>query len=263
MHSTPALVDSHCHLNQLQLENPNQLDDIIAEARAVGVSRFLSVCITLEDVPHLQRLTATHQDIYMSVGVHPSETMTPVCLDDLIRLGSHPSCIAIGETGLDYYRLDGEAAVAQQQIVFRDHIKAALVLKKPLIIHTREARADTLSILQEEGAQAIGGVLHCFTETLEMAKAAIDLNFYISFSGILTFKNAVELQAVAKAIPLDRILIETDSPYLAPVPFRGKPNHPALVKYVALKLSELKEIPYDEVARVTTENFYRCFRICR
>lgn len=259
--NVPVLVDSHCHLNQLNLSAPDMLNEILSEARSVGVSRFLSVCITPDDVPHLERLADAHDDIYISVGVHPCESTTSVSVDELMQLGKHPACIAIGETGLDYYRLETETAVAQQQMMFRHHIRAALALKKPLIIHTREARADTLRILKEEGAEAIGGVLHCFTETLEMAKAAMDLNFYISFSGILTFKNALELQAIAEAIPLDRILIETDSPYLAPVPFRGKPNHPALVKYVALKLGELKQITYDEVASVTTANFYRCFNL--
>ena len=254
----PALVDSHCHLIQLDLP----LDSVLAEAAEAGVTHFLCVCITRDDVPHLERLVEKYPNISISVGVHPCEDAEKawVTEKELVALAQHPSCIAIGETGLDYYRLDGdEEAIHNQQTLFRHHIRAARLLKKPLIIHTREAREDTLRIMQEEKADDVGGVLHCFTETLEMALAAIELNFYISFSGIITFKNALALQEVAYKLPLDKILIETDSPYLAPVPFRGKQNHPALVRYVALKLSELRNISYEQIAEATTANFHHCF----
>ncbi len=262
MHTSnlPLLIDSHCHLTQLDLTS-STLDDILKEATMAGVGHFLSVCITRDDIPHLERLATQYPNISISVGIHPSEEgVDPIHQDELVSLASHPSCIAIGETGLDYYHEQDNQAIENQQYSFRQHIRAARALNKPLIIHTREAREDTLRIMREEKAHEVGGVLHCFTETLDMALEAIDLNFYISFSGIITFKNALALQEVASKLPLDKILIETDAPYLAPVPFRGKQNHPALVKYVALKLSELKQISYDEVAKVTSENFYRCFK---
>jgi len=178
-------------------------------------------------------------------------------------LASHPSCIAIGETGLDYYRTETDIAREQQRQRFREHIRASIISSKPLIIHTREAAEDTLLLMAEEGASAMGGVMHCFTENWEIARRALDMNFYISFSGIVTFKSATQLHDVAKKVPLDRMLIETDAPYLAPIPFRGKQNHPALVRHVAMGLSILRQMDYEEVAAVTTENFYKCFKISK
>lgn len=258
---TPQLVDSHCHLNQIDLKEFNgNLDDVLQLARANGVSHCLCVCITREDVPTLKALTARYPDVSMSVGIHPNEILEDeISTQELIELAADPACIAIGETGLDYYRVEAQPALDNQRARFRAHIQAARELSKPLIIHTRNAAEDTLRLMQEEHAQEPGGVLHCFSESLSVARRAIDLNFYISFSGILTFKNAVSLHEVAKYIPLDRILIETDSPYLAPVPFRGKQNHPALVKHVAETLAVLRNVSFETIARETTENFYRCF----
>lgn len=259
----PRLVDSHCHLNRLDLAALNMdLDHVIQEARHVGVEHFLCVAVEIEDIPILKEISNRYSDVSFSVGVHPNETLQEsITLDELIELARDKHCVALGETGLDYYRLEGEEGRMNQQHQFRQHIQAAKVLSKPLIIHTREASEDTLKLLREEKAEEIGGVMHCFTESYEVAKAALDLNFYISFSGILTFKNATALQEVAQKVPLDRILIETDCPYLAPVPFRGKQNHPALVQYVAQFLANLRNVSYETIAEKTTENFYRCFRL--
>ena len=257
------LVDSHCHLNFLDLTPFNgDMSDVLAQARAHDVGHFLSVCVELDDYPALEQLAADHDNITISVGVHPNTEMDyPVTAELLCEMAANPACIAIGETGLDYYRTTTQDAQDIQRLRFREHIKAALTMSKPLIIHTREAAEDTLKILEEENAGVIGGVVHCFSENLDIALRAIDLNFYISFSGIVTFKNATTLQEVAQKVPLDRILIETDSPYLAPVPFRGQQNHPALVKYVAQAIASLRGIDYEEVAKATTDNFYRCFRL--
>lgn len=263
--STPSiapLVDSHCHLHSLDLsEFDNEMDQVIDKARANGVEHMLCVCIELSDLPALYKISAMFPNISISVGVHPNTEIAeePDALK-LIELSNHPACIAIGETGLDYYRITTEEAREFQRQRFREHIRAALSTSKPLIIHTRQAAEDTLLLMKEENAETIGGVMHCFAENWEIAKRALDLNFYISFSGIVTFKNATELRDVAKKVPSDRLLIETDCPYLAPVPFRGKQNHPALVKYVALEMSELRQVDYEIIARQTTDNFYRCFR---
>ena len=259
----PPLVDSHCHLNGIDLTAfGGNRDALIEEARANGVSHMLSVCVEPSDVPELYALADSYPDISLSVGIHPNTEM-PKELEaaELCALANHASCIAIGETGLDYYRTETNGAREVQRLRFREHIRAARHSLKPLIIHTRQASEDTLLLLREENADNIGGVMHCFSEDWEVARQALDLNFYISFSGILTFKNAAVLHEVAKKAPIDRILIETDSPYLAPVPFRGKVNHPAWVKYVALALSELRGIDYETIARSTTDNFYRCFRL--
>lgn len=260
--TVPPLVDSHCHLNFLDLTSFNDdMDQVIADARAHGVEHMLCVCVEPDDLPALHQLATRYDLISTSVGVHPNtELKHELDAQQLKLLAAHPSCIAIGETGLDYYRTEATQAQQLQQERFRQHIRAALSTSKPLIIHTREAAEDTLEIMKEEQADQIGGVMHCFSENWEVARRALDLNFYISFSGIVTFKNALLLQEVAKKVPLDRILIETDSPYLAPVPFRGKQNHPALVRYVAHALSELRNTNYDTIARETTSNFYRCFR---
>ena len=259
----PALIDSHCHLNQLDLTAfDGNLDVAMDEARAVGVKHCLCVCIGLEDIPVLHEIVSRYQDVSMSVGVHPNEVAnTEVTYERLYKDASEPACIALGETGLDYYRTEGESAIDAQRASFREHIRVARDLNKPLIIHTRHAAEDTLRIMQEEQANLTGGVMHCFSENWEIAKRALDLNFYISFSGIVTFKNAHVLHDVAKKVPLDRMLIETDSPYLAPVPYRGKPNHPAWVQHVAHAISTLRETSYELIARETTANFYTCFNV--
>ena len=260
---TATLVDSHCHLNQIDLTDFNgNLDEVMNQARANGVSHFLCVCVTLDDVPVLQQLAERYPDVSISVGIHPNEVMKEeLTATQLAQLGSLPTCVAVGETGLDYFRMDAPDVLKQQRHRFREHIRAARLLSKPLIIHTREASEDTLLLMVEEEAATVGGVMHCFTENWEVARRALDLNFYISFSGILTFKSATQLHEVAKRVPMDRILIETDSPYLAPVPFRGRQNHPALVKHVALALSALRNVSYETIAEETTRNFYRCFPI--
>jgi TatD DNase family protein len=260
---TAPLIDSHCHLNQLDLSTfDNHLDNALEQARAAGVQHFLSVCITPDDISALHALSMNHSDISMSVGVHPNEVIHhPLTQTQLKQLADSPNCIAIGETGLDYYRTETPEACDAQRDSFRTHIRVARELKKPLIIHTRAAAEDTLKIMEEEKADAIGGVMHCFSENWEIARRALDLNFYISFSGIVTFKNAHVLHDVAKKVPLDKMLIETDSPYLAPTPNRGKPNHPAWVKYVAEAISNLRNTSYENIAHETTANFYRCFNL--
>lgn len=257
------LVDSHCHLNVLDLTDfNNDINQVLNLAKQQGIGHFLSVCVELSDYPDLERLAADHDMISISVGVHPnSEMQQDLTAEQLIQLADNPACIAIGETGLDYYRILTEDARKIQVQRFREHIRASKHTSKPLIIHTRQAAEDTLRVMAEENAQDIGGVMHCFAEDLDIALRAIDLNFYISFSGIVTFKNASALQDVARHVPLDRILIETDSPYLAPVPFRGKQNHPALVTYVAEAIATLRGVTYAEVAEITTTNFQRCFRV--
>lgn len=257
------LVDSHCHLNFLDLTEFNQdMENVLARARENDVQHFLCVCVELKDYPTLEKLAAEYSNITISVGVHPNTEMDyPVTAQMLCDLAANPACIALGETGLDYYRTHTEVAQEQQRTRFREHIKASLITSKPLIIHTRQAAEDTIKIMAEENAQKNGGVMHCFSESLDIAMQSIDLNFYISFSGIVTFKNATVLQDVVRQIPLERILIETDSPYLAPVPFRGKQNHPALVKHVAEAIAQLRGISYNEVAEVTTRNFYNCFKL--
>ncbi|KTC89232.1 deoxyribonuclease belonging to the TatD DNAse family protein [Legionella drozanskii LLAP-1] len=257
------LVDSHCHLNFIDLtEFDNDLEKVLVKAKENGVEHFLCVCVELGDYPVLCQLADNHPEISISVGLHPnSEIDKEPSAATLVNLAKHPDCIAIGETGLDYYRTETEIAQEHQRQRFRAHIQASLTTAKPLIIHTRQAADDTLRLMEEENAQEVGGVMHCFAEDWAIAKRALDLNFYISLSGIVSFKNATALHEVAKKIPKDRLLIETDSPYLAPVPFRGKQNHPALVKYVAIALSELRQTSYEEIAQQTTENFYRCFKV--
>lgn len=257
------LVDSHCHLNFLDLAEFNQdLDQVLDNAKAHDVGHFLSVCVELEDYPQLEQLAARYSNVNISVGIHPNTEMEKeVTAEQLATLAANPACIAIGETGLDYYRTTTEEAQEIQRSRFRQHIKASKMTSKPLIIHTREAAEDTLLVLKEENAQDIGGVMHCFSENWDVAQRAMALNFYISFSGIVTFKNATQLQEVARLIPLDRMLIETDSPYLAPVPFRGKQNQPAYVKYVCETIAKLRGVSYEELARITTDNFHKCFRL--
>jgi len=257
------LVDSHCHLDQLDLSVYNgDLSKALQAAQDQGVGYFLCVCITLEDYPAMRTLIEPYDNISASVGLHPNEKISvEPTLETLIQLGQDNKVIAIGETGLDYYRSEGDLDWQRER--FRRHIRAAIALNKPIIVHSRQAREDTLSILKEENAQSVGGVLHCFTEDLAMANAAIDLNFYVSFSGIVTFNNAKEIQHVAKSLPLEKILIETDSPYLAPIPFRGKTNQPAYVRYVAEYLANLRGISLNVLATTTTANFFKCFKDAR
>lgn len=255
------LVDSHCHINMLDLTEFDQnMDEVINQARANGVEHMLCVCCELTDLPALHQLAENYSNISISVGIHPNTEMeTELDANQLVTLANHPACIAIGETGLDYYRTETDAARERQRQRFREHIRASITSSRPLIIHTRQAAEETLLLMAEEGASAIGGVMHCFSENWDIARRALDMNFYISFSGIVTFKNATQLHDVAKKVPLDRMLIETDAPYLAPVPFRGKQNHPALVKHVAMALGELRQMDYSAIAAATTANFYRCF----
>jgi TatD DNase family protein len=215
--------------------------------------------VTLPDFPQVLALAEENENFYATVGVHPDyEDITEPTIEELIRLADHSKVVGIGETGLDYFRLTGD--LEWQRIRFRTHIRAAIACGKPLIIHTRNAPADTIRIMREEGAQQVGGVMHCFTESLDVAMEAIALGFYISFSGIVTFKNAASIKEVAKHVPLNRILVETDSPYLAPIPYRGKTNQPSYVKYVAEEIAKLRGIEFDELAVATTENFFNLFK---
>ncbi len=223
------------------------------------VGHALCVSVTLDKFPEVLSLAEKFENFYASVGVHPDyEDIEEPTVDELVRLAQHPKIIAIGETGLDYFRLTGDLEWQRER--FRTHIRAARKCAKPLIIHTRSAADDTLRIMQEESANQVGGVMHCFTESLNVALAAIEMGFYISFSGIVTFKNATQLKEVAQAIPLDKMLVETDSPYLAPMPFRGKTNQPAYVKYVAQEIANLRGISLDAVMQATTQNFFTLFK---
>jgi TatD DNase family protein len=255
-------IDSHCHINFPELAQ--RLPELLHNMRENKVSHALCVAVDLPDFPSVLALAEAHENIFASVGVHPDYVDTPEpSAESLVELSQHPKIIAIGETGLDYFRLKGDLEWQRER--FRQHIRASRISKKPLIIHTRAASEDTLRIMQEEGAGTnkggVAGVMHCFTESLEVAQAAIEMGFYISFSGILSFKSAKDLQAVARALPLERILIETDSPYLAPMPHRGKTNEPAFVKHVGEFLADLKGISTDEVQRVTTQNFCDLFKL--
>ncbi|MBD1391034.1 YchF/TatD family DNA exonuclease [Neiella sp. HB171785] len=255
------LVDSHCHLNRLKFKEGETLDDVVQFARSRDIEHMLCVSVTLDEFPSMRDVVAKYDDVSVSCGVHPLDLDKPYDLTLLQQLAADDDVVAIGETGLDYYY--SKDTIALQQQSFRDHIEVAKALNKPLIIHTRDAREDTIAILKEQGADRVGGVMHCFTESLEMAQAAMELGFYISFSGIVTFKNAEELRQVAQAVPLDKILVETDSPYLAPVPYRGKPNQPGYVKEVAEYIATLKGVSYEELAAITTQNFYRLFPLAK
>jgi TatD DNase family protein len=251
-------VDSHCHLNFPELRT--NLVEIRAAMAQAKVDRALCICTTLEEFDQVHGLATSFDNFWASVGVHPdNEGVQEPTLQDLLQRAALPRVVAIGETGLDYYRLNGRSVqdMAWQRARFRVHIEASRQTGLPLVIHTRSASQDTLAILREEGAQ--NGVFHCFTETMEVARAALDMGFFISFSGILTFKSARELQEVARFVPLDRCLIETDSPYLAPHPFRGKTNSPAWVPYVAQQVAQLKECSVQEIADATSSNFDRLF----
>jgi len=252
----PELVDSHCHLDFPDFEG--KLGEVREEMRTHGVTHALCISVNLEDFPRVLRLAETHDNLFASVGIHPDqEDRGAVDPDQLVSLARHPRVVAIGETGLDYYRATGDLGWQRER--FRAHIRAARASRKPLVIHTRQAARDTLRIMEEEGAAEVGGVMHCFTESQEVAQAAMVLGFHISFSGIVTFKNATALKEVARAVPLDRLLLETDAPYLAPVPHRGKSNQPAWVRHVAEEVARLREIPLEIVAQATTRNFFRLF----
>ncbi|MBV5298950.1 MAG: TatD family hydrolase [Rhodoferax sp.] len=258
-------TDSHCHLNF-----PELLSDLPAILQAMEnarVERALCISTTLEEFPAVHQLALAHSHLWATAGVHPdNEGVLEPGLDDLLRLGRLPRVVAIGETGLDYYRLNGRSVADMhwQRERFRTHIRAARQLARPLVIHTRSAATDTLDILRQEGENgssgSAGGVFHCFTEDAATAQAALDLGFYISFSGILTFKSAHAIRAVAGWVPLDRLLIETDSPYLAPVPYRGKTNNPSLVPLVAAQLAQLRQMPVEQMAQITSGNFERLFK---
>lgn len=256
-----TLVDSHCHLDRLDL-TPYQGDlaQALAHARLHGVSHCLCVSIDMVNFTQVHDIALRFPTVYASVGLHPTEQDTPEpTVEQLITQAQWPKVVAIGETGLDYYRCE-QAPVWQQQR-FRRHIQAAVAVRKPLIIHTRLAKADTLRILKEEGAERVGGVLHCFTEDYDMAEQAMAMGFYVSISGIVTFKKAVDLQETAKRLPIERLLIETDAPYLAPVPYRGKSNEPAYVRYVAEAIAQLRQCPLAEIATATSANFARLFQV--
>lgn len=253
------LVDSHCHLNMLDLSEFNgNLDAVMQLAKEAGVEHFLCVSVSLEDYHPLTAIAEKYNNVRISVGVHPNESAgEKIDIDRLFEYAKHPKVVAIGETGLDYFRSQGDLNWQQER--FCAHINAAKQLEKPLIIHTRDAKKDTIALMKAEGAHEAGGVMHCFTEDWEMAKQALDLNFYISFSGIVTFKTADILREVAQKMPLDRMLIETDCPYLAPIPHRGKMNQPAYVKYVAECIANLRNTTVENIAQQTTENYFRLF----
>jgi TatD DNase family protein len=252
------LVDSHCHLDMLC---PQQqcIDDVLAEAGQQGVEHMLCVSVSIERFTPMMALIEPYAQISASVGVHPDgNNVQDPDEEELAGLARQHRIVALGETGLDYFRVEGDVEWQRQR--FRRHIRAAKAVGKPLIVHSRAAKQDTLSILKEEQASDVGGVLHCFTEDWDMARVAMDMNFHISFSGIVTFKNAQQLKDVARKMPADRMLVETDSPYLAPVPKRGKTNQPAYVRYVAEYIAELRGESLEETAAYTTQNFYQLFR---
>lgn len=254
-----VLVDSHCHLNLLDLASENgDLNAIMKRANEAGVKYFLNVCVEVTDFPALLQTANAYDNVFASVGLHPHHEGDEPSVEELIRHATHDKVIAIGETGLDYYRATGD--LTWQRDRFVRHIVAAKSVNKPLIIHTREAKEDTLRLLKEESAQEVQGVMHCFTEDWETAKKALDLGFYISISGIVTFKNAPVVQDVASKVPLDRLLVETDSPYLAPNPYRGKQNEPAYVRHTAQFIADLRGISLDEISAATTDNFFTLFK---
>lgn len=259
MGSIPQLVDSHCHLDRLDLSAyDDDFDAMMQAARAAGVSHMLCIGVDLESFPDVLAVAEANPDVHCTVGVHPlyRDAREPTTAE-LVRLARHRRVVAIGETGLDYFHEKGDAGWQRERFV--THIAAACETGLPLVVHTRGARADTLTLLREAGGGQVRGVLHCFTEDLAMAEAALELGFYISISGIVTFANAEPLRDVVRALPVERLLIETDAPWLAPVPFRGKPNEPKHVAEVARKVAELKQLPVEEVARITRENFFRLF----
>ncbi len=251
------LVDSHCHIDFE--EYADRMPQILDNMARNQVTHALCVCVNLANFPRVMALAGDHAQLFASVGVHPDQAEDAgLDIKDLITRAQHPKIVAIGETGLDYFRQTGD--MEWQRMRFRTHIRAARECAKPLIIHTRAAAADTLRIMREERADEAGGVMHCFTESMEFAQAAMALNFHISFSGIVTFKNAGAVKGVAQAVPLERMLVETDSPYLAPVPHRGKTNEPGWVRHVAEEIAHLRGVSLEVVAEATTVNFFRLFK---
>jgi TatD DNase family protein len=259
----PSFVDSHCHLPLLgDVEGGAAVDDALAAAALNGVDHMLCVSVDLATFPIVLELARAHPHIFASVGVHPNAAVDiEPQIGELVRLATDSRIVAIGETGLDYYRSTGQLDWQRER--FRIHVRAARACGKPLIIHSRDAREDVIAILREEGAEAVGGVMHCFVDDWDTARAAMEMNFYISFSGIVTFRNAGAVQAVARRIPLDRLLIETDAPYLAPAPHRGRANQPAYVRHVAEGIALLRGVPVEDIAAATTANFFRLFRDAR
>lgn len=250
------LVDSHCHI---PLMDNAEVDVVLAAAHDNDVGHLLCVAVDLDTWPGVLELARHYPEVFASVGVHPNHSVSAEpSAEQIAELASDPAVVAVGETGLDYFRSSGD--LEWQRDRFRTHIQAAKLAGKPLIIHSRDAREDTIRLLQEEGADAVGGVMHCFVDDLTTAEAAMAMGFYISYSGIVTFRNAGEVQATARGIPLERLLVETDAPYLAPMPYRGKPNQPAYVRHTAEFLAELRNETYEELARATTVNFFRLFR---
>lgn len=258
--TTNFLVDTHCHLNILELTDfDGNIANVLLAANKQDVKYFLNVAVDLENVSEVIAIANKFPNVFASIGLHPNEKVSQEpTLNELLTLASEKKVIAIGETGLDYFRSEGDLRWQRERFV--NHITAAKELGKPIIVHSRQAKEDTIKILKQENAEKVRGILHCFTEDWEMAKQAIDLGFYISFSGIITFKNAQALQEVVKKIPLECLLIETDAPFLAPVPFRGKTNQPAYVRYVAEAVAELKNISYLKVAEQTSQNFFNLFK---
>ena len=251
-------ADSHCHLDFPELSS--ELPALLSAMREHAVTHALCISVDLPAWPAVVRIAQEHDNLYATVGVHPDSTdTTEPTVAQLVQMAATPKVVAIGETGLDYYRLEGDLEWQRER--FRRHIRAARETGKPLVIHTRSAAADTLAIMREEQAGEAGGVMHCFTETWDVAQGALDLGFHISFSGIVTFKNAVDIKDVAKRVPLDRLLIETDSPYLAPVPYRGKRNQPAWVRYVGEEIARLRGVATEAIGAATSANFFRLFGI--
>jgi TatD DNase family protein len=253
-----VLVDSHCHLDFPDLAD--RLPDVLLRMQENRVDLAVCIGVNLEDFPKVLALAEAQPNLFATVGVHPEYTdVEEPSLEQLVQLAAHPKVIAIGETGLDYYWQKDQPEWQRER--FRTHIRAAKVSGKPLVVHTRDSAVDTLRLLKEEGAGAVGGVMHCFTENWDIATQALDLGFHLSFSGIVTFKNALIVKEVAQKCPLDRMLVETDAPYLAPVPYRGKQNQPAYVRYVAEEIARLRSLSFEEVAMATTDNFLRLFKI--
>lgn len=252
------LVDSHCHLDFPDLIG--RLPEVLQRMRENQVAAAVCIGVNLEDFPKVLALAESQPNLYATVGVHPEYTdVEEPTVEQLVALAAHSKVIAIGETGLDYYWQKDKPEWQRER--FRNHIRAARACGKPLVVHTRDSAVDTLRLMKEEGADAVGGVMHCFTEDWTVATQALDLDFHLSFSGIVTFKNALTVKDVAQKCPLDRLLVETDAPYLAPVPYRGKQNEPAYVRHVAEEIARLRSLSFDEVAKATTENFSRLFKI--
>jgi TatD DNase family protein len=257
------IIDSHCHLNIIDADSVGDTQQLITTARELGVERMMCVAIGPDKWQEVIELADSYPEVYASIGIHPCSDESVQATDEaIIQAASHPKVLAIGEVGLDYFHQSPDQVdLNYQKARFRQHIAIAKQLDKPLVIHTRASTPDVLQILREEGGDQVGGIMHCFVEDLATAQQAMELGFYISFSGILTFKNAKELKAVAQALPLERILVETDAPYLAPMPYRGKVNQPGYTRYVVEELARLRDLPFDQVAKATSDNFCRLFKL--